>query len=57
MLKERLVMIVNYRKKTALTAYVSVFITALLLCGFAFTGAYAASNTGQPDIKIYPSAY
>ncbi len=57
LLKERLVMIVNYRKKTALTVYASVFITALLLCGFAFAGAYAApknSNVaGQPDIKIY----
>jgi beta-lactamase regulating signal transducer with metallopeptidase domain len=42
--KERLDMIVNYKKKTILASCVALILTVLLLCGFTFAGAYKEIN-------------
>jgi len=50
LLQERLNAIMKFKKKTKLISFATFLISCLLLCGFAFTGAYAASqsNTFAP---------
>ncbi len=51
--KERLDMIMNYKKKSALTSCAAAILTLLLLCGFTFTGAYAANaNPAAPMTAV-----
>lgn len=51
LLKERLDSIMNFKKKSKWGIAVSLLLTAALICGFAFTGAYAANGRKQtkPD--------
>jgi beta-lactamase regulating signal transducer with metallopeptidase domain len=59
--KERLEMIVNYKKKSVLISYVTFALTILFLCGFTFAGAYtfAARNTavaGESYISFHQTS-
>lgn len=44
LIKERLDRIMKHQKKSRLAVSMTVLLTALLFCGFMFTGAYAAHN-------------
>ena len=54
LLKERLDSIMNFKKKTKWGIAVSLLLTAAFICGFAFTGAYAANGRKQtkPDSRV-----
>jgi len=49
--KERLDMIMSYKKKSRLIICLSSILTVLLICGFTFTGAYAATQQNNVDIS------
>ena len=48
--KERLDMIMDYKKKSPFTSGATVILTMLLMCCFAFAGAYAAVATANVPI-------
>ncbi len=55
LLKERLDAIMNYKKKSKITISISIILSALLLCGFALTGAYTVRAADKPQSrKITP---
>ena len=49
LLKERLDAIMNYKKKSKITISISIILSALLLCGFALTGAYTVRAADKPQ--------
>ena len=49
LLKERLNAIMNYKKKSKITISISIILSALLLCGFALTGAYTVRAADKPQ--------
>ena len=51
LLKERLDSIMNFKKKSKWGIVISLLFTVVLICGFAFSGAYAADRQNQtkPD--------
>ena len=51
LLKERLDSIMNFKKKTKWGIVISLLLTVVFICGFAFSGAYAADRQNQtkPD--------
>lgn len=51
LLKERLSMIIHFKKKSRLTWWLTIGLTILLLGGFAFTGVYTAA---APDTNRKP---
>lgn len=62
-LKERLSAIMNFKKETKWGIFISLLLTAMLVCGFTFSGAYAAAGHSQtkPDdgtgaIALYTSS-
>lgn len=52
--KERLDMIMSYRKKSRIAICISFLLTVILLGGFTFMGAYAASNMNA-NLAVYPA--
>lgn len=50
--KERLDAIMNFKKKTGVVFCATILLTALLLCGFTFTGAYRTASSDR--IISYP---
>lgn len=50
--KERLDMIMNYKKKSKLLLCVTILLTILLLCGFTFAGAYNMPNFQSENVSI-----
>lgn len=63
LLKERLDSIMNFKKKTKWGIAVSLLLTAAFICGFAFTGAYAAngrkqtkSDSGADTVSLYTNS-
>lgn len=51
LLKERLDAIMQYRKKSKRFIILTIFLTALLLCGFAFSGAYQVNALADGSEK------
>lgn len=49
LLKERLDAIMNFKKNTKWGVFLSALLTLVLICGFAFSGAYAANRPPQTD--------
>lgn len=47
LLKERLDSIMNFKKKTKWGIVISLLLTVVLICGFTFSGAYAANRRNQ----------
>ena len=63
LLKERLDAIMNFKKKTKWGIFASLLLTIMLVCGFAFSGAYAANrqnqtnpNVGTDTISLYTNS-
>ena len=52
-LKERLNAIMNFKKKTRWGIFISLLLTAMLVCGFTVSGAYVANrhNQTKPNVK------
>ncbi|MDE6389557.1 MAG: hypothetical protein K2L82_17405, partial [Lachnospiraceae bacterium] len=52
-LKERLGAIMNFKKKTKWGIFISLLLTAMLVCGFTVSGAYVANRHKQtnPNVK------
>jgi len=53
--KERLDMIMGYRKKSGLVICITGLLTVLLFCGFTFAGAYATDNISKGMESKAPS--
>ncbi len=51
-LKERLGAIMNFQKKTKGGIFITLLLTAMLICGFTVSGAYVANRNTKPDDGI-----
>ena len=56
LMKERLNAIINYRRKTKFIVFPATIVTAMLLCGTVYAGAYTVpfTKTSTPDEAIKP---
>ena len=53
LVKERLDLLMNYKKKSGIAKCLTILLTIFLLCGFSLTGAYAAGkSTAGTKIQI-----
>ncbi|MCE3201095.1 M56 family metallopeptidase [Paenibacillus sonchi] len=51
LIKERLEMLMNYKKKSRLSVCAAVLLSILFLCSFTFVGAYASSPSETQKVK------
>ncbi|MDE5696773.1 MAG: M56 family metallopeptidase, partial [Lachnospiraceae bacterium] len=52
LLKERLDAIMNFTKKTRWGIFTALMLTVMIICGFAFSGAYAADAHNQASTDV-----